>query len=74
MLHTKVLIRRSVEVGKLSRRNDLYYITSDGTPLCGNGENSTLSVAARWLNEPSHQDVKALLEAAVDDARGNRRR
>lgn len=69
MLHTKVLIRRATELGKLSKRGDYYYLRSDNSPLCENGQDPTLSVAARWLNLPSHQDVKAMLEVAVNDAR-----
>lgn len=69
MLHTKVLIRRATEIGKLSKRADYYYLRSDNSPLCENGENPTLSVAARWLNLPAHLDVKAMLEAAVIDNR-----
>ena len=68
MLHTKVLIRRSIELGKLTKRGDYYY-TLDNTPLCENGQNPTLSVAAAWLNLPAHQDIKAILEVAVNDAR-----
>lgn len=68
LLHTKVLIRRSVEIGKIAKRGD-YYLTLDDMPLCDNGQNPTLSVAARWLNLPAHQDLKAILEVAVNDAR-----
>lgn len=69
LLHTKVIIRRATELGKLVVRSDYYYLASDGSPLCANGENSTLSVAARWLNEPAHQDIKFLLESEVDKHR-----
>lgn len=72
MLHTKVVLRRASELGKVSRRNDLYY-TSDGRPMCDTGEDSTLPVAARWLNKPANCDVKALLEAEVDKARTERK-
>lgn len=70
MLHTKVLIRRAIELGKLTKRGDYYY-TLDNTPLCEGGQNPTLSVAAAWLNLPAHQDIKAILEVAVNDARTN---
>lgn len=69
MLHTKVVLRRATELGKVVRRNDLYYLAPGNEPMCDAGEDSTLSVAAKWLNKPSHQDVKALLEAEVDKAR-----
>ena len=69
MLHTKVIIRRSQELGKITKRGDYYYLASDGSPLCENGENPTLSVAARYLNLPAHQDIKFILESEVDKNR-----
>ena len=69
LLHTKVLIRRGVELGKLSRRGDYYFLASDGSPLCDGGEDPTLSIAARYLNQPSHQDIKFILESEVSKNR-----
>lgn len=66
LLHTKVIIRRATELGKISKRGDYYYLASDGSPLCDNGENPTLAIAARYLNLPSHSDIKFLLESEVD--------
>lgn len=65
LLHTKVLIRRGVELGTLTKRGDYYYLKSDNSPLCDGGEDPTLSVAARYLNQPSHQDIKFILESNV---------
>lgn len=70
MLHTKVIIRRATELGKLSMRGDYYYLKSDGTPLCDNGENPTLAIAAKYLNQPSHRDIKFLLESEVEKYKG----
>ena len=69
LLHSKVIIRRATELGKLSKRGDFYYTKSDNMPLCETGEEPTLSVAARYLNLPAHQDIKFLLESEVDKAR-----
>ena len=69
MLHTKVILRRAVELGKVSRRGDYYYLRSDNSPMCDGGQDPTLSNAAKWLNLPSHQDIKALLETEVGNAR-----
>lgn len=66
MLHTKVIIRRAQELGKISKKGDYFYLASDGSPLCEGGENPTLSVAARFLNLPAHQDIKFLLESEVN--------
>lgn len=65
MLHTKVLIRRGVELGVLIRRGDFYYLRSDNTPLCESNEEPTLSVASRYLNLPAHLDIKAILETEI---------
>jgi len=69
LLHTKVIIRRAQELGKISKRGDYYYLASDGTPLCEANENPTLPIAARFLNLPAHQDIKFLLESEVDKNR-----
>ena len=65
LLHAKVLIRRGTEVGILTKRGDYYYLKSDNSPLCDSGEDPTLSVAARYLNLPSHTDIKFILESEV---------
>ena len=72
MLHTKVIIRRATEIGKVSKRGDMYYLRSDGSPLAGPGEDPTLSVVARWLNQPSNSEMKALLESEVEKARNEK--
>ncbi len=69
LLHAKVLIRRGVELGKITTKNDLYYLASDATPLCGVGEKSTLSNAATFINQPANQEIKFLLESEVDKNR-----
>ena len=69
LLHTKVILRRATELGKIAKRGDYYYLSSDGSPLCETGENPTLSVAARFINSPAHQDIKFLLESEVDKGR-----
>ncbi len=69
MLHTKVVIRRSQELGKVVKRGDYYYLAADGAPLCEGNENPTLAIAARYLNQPAHQDIKFILESEVDKNR-----
>lgn len=70
LLHTKMLIRRGTELGILSKRGDYYYLKSDNSPLCEPGEDPTLTVAAKYLNQHSHQDVKFILESGVSNNRG----
>ena len=69
LLHTKVIIKRSVELGKVSMKNDYYYLASDGSPLCEAGQQSTLDIAAQYLNQPAHQEIKFILESEVDKNR-----
>ena len=69
LLHTKVIIRRANELGKIVKRNDFYYLANGNIPMCEIGKDSTLSEAARWLNLAINQDTKAMLEAAVDDSK-----
>lgn len=65
MLKTKVLIKASIEAGLISKRGDFLYLRKDGTPLCNDDEEPTLNIAARYLNEPKHQEVKFYLEAQL---------
>lgn len=69
LLHSKVIIRRATELGKIAKRNEFYYLAADGTPLCDPGENSTLTVAAKYISQPAHQDIKYLLESEVEKSR-----
>lgn len=65
MLSTKVLIKKSIEAGLISKRGDYLYLRSDNTPLCEANEEPTLSLAAKYLNNPKYQDVKFSLEAKL---------
>lgn len=64
-LPVKVLIRRAVEEGVISRRGDQYYLKSDNSPLCGNNEEPTLNTAARYLSLPKNQELKLSIEAKL---------
>lgn len=69
LLHTKMLIRRCQELGKIAKKGDNYCLVSSGSPLCDLGETATLPIAARWLNQPANLDIKALLESDLAKAR-----
>ena len=64
-LHTKVLIQQSIEGGLIRRRGDYLYLAADNTPLCEVNEDPTLSMAAKFLNAPKHQEIKFTLEAKL---------
>ena len=67
LLPYKVLIKRSVDAGLIGKKNDTYYLRSDGSPLCEMNEESTLNNAARYLSSIKRQDLKYSLEAQLKD-------
>lgn len=66
-LKTKLLIKNALGAGILMKRNEFYYIRESGTPLCENNEESTLNNAARYLNNPKHQDIRFTIEAKLNE-------
>lgn len=65
LLSTRVLIKKCVEQGFISRKGDYYYLRSDNTPLCEGGEEPTMNVAAKYLSNPKRQTIKLSLEAKL---------
>lgn len=57
LLDTKVLIRKCVDARIIAYRGKGLYLVSDGSPLCDNNEEPTLTVAAKFLNSPKRQDL-----------------
>ena len=65
-LANKVLIQKCLESGLISKRGNYLYLRSDGTPLCENGEEPVLSVAAKYLSSPKRQELKFSLETKLN--------
>lgn len=65
LLPTKVIIKKATEAGIIGRKNDLYFMRDDNSPLCEAGEDSTLNNAARYLNSPKHQELLYMIEARI---------
>lgn len=65
MLSTKVLIKRAIEEGIISSRGGMLYLKSDNTPLCEDGEDPTLSIASKYLNQPKRQELKFMIESKL---------
>lgn len=63
----KLLLRQAVSAGVVARRGDFYYNMSDNSPLCKDGEDPTLTVAARYLTGPRQQELLFSLQKAVQD-------
>lgn len=67
LLSTKVLIKKAIEGGLISNRGGMLYLKADGTPLCGDNEEPTLNIAAKYLNMLKYQDLKFSLEAKLKE-------
>ena len=65
LIKTKILIKKAVGAGIISKRGDYYYLTESNTPLCNNNEDPTFTVAARYLNIPRNQEMKFSIEAKL---------
>lgn len=65
LLSTKVLIKKAVEAGIIANRGNYLYLRDGNLPLCNDGQDPTLNIAARFLNEPKHQDLKFTIEAKL---------
>lgn len=66
MLKNKVLIKKAVTNGIISKRGDFYYLKSDNSPLCENGEDPTLNMAAKYLSNPKRQELLFTIQAKLN--------
>lgn len=66
LLSTKVLIKKGIEAGLISNRDNHLYLRSDNSPLCEANEESTLNNAAKYLNSPKHQDLLFSLQSKLN--------
>lgn len=67
LLNTKVLIKRAIDGGFISKRGEYYYLKSDGSPLCGPNEDPTFTIAAKYLSLPQNQELKFAIEAKLNN-------
>ena len=67
LLPTKILIKRAIEAGVINNRGGMLYMKNDGTPLCGNNEEPTINVAAKFLNLPKNQTLKFSIESQIKE-------
>ena len=47
------------------KKGDYLYLRSDGKPLCEEGEEPTINIAAKYISNPKHQSIKFALEADI---------
>ena len=67
LLPTKVTLKKAIDAGIVAKRGDYYYLRKDNLPLCNNDQEPTFNIAAAYLNEPKHQDLKFSIEAQLKD-------
>ena len=67
LLPAKVLIKKCVDAGLIGKKNDAYYLRSDGSPLCEMNEESTLNNAAKYITSIKRQELKYSLEAKLKE-------
>ena len=64
-LDNKVLIRKCISKGIIADRGGYLYIKDGNVPMCGDGEEPTLKMAAKWLSKPSNQERLFKLQAQL---------
>jgi len=65
LLPTKVMLKKALRKGVVITRNGLYYMKKDNLPLCSANQESTLNIAASFLNKPENQELKFSIEAHI---------
>ena len=63
LLPFRVLLNKAYQAKVVTRRGDYYYYNDE--PLCNDGENPTVSYAARYLSLPKNQELKLAIEAKI---------
>lgn len=64
-LDNQVLIRQCIAKGIIADRGGFLYIKDGNTPMCGDGEDPTMKIAAKWLGKPVNQERLFMLQAKV---------
>ena len=67
LLDNKVLIKKAIEKGIISNRGNYLYYKADNSPLCSNGQEPTLNIAAKFLSLPKNQELKFSIEAKIKE-------
>jgi len=64
-LDNKVLIRKAISKGLIANRGNFLYIKDGNIPMCGDGEEPTMNIAAKWLSKPKNQEMLFSLQAKL---------
>lgn len=65
LLDNKILIKKGIEKGIISKRGTYLYYKADNSPLCDNNQEPTLNTAAKYLSLPKNQELKFKIEAEI---------
>lgn len=68
-LDNKVLIRKAVNKGIIADRGGFLYIKDGNQPMCGDGEDPTMSNAARWIGKPKNQELLFSIQAKLKETK-----
>lgn len=66
-LDNKVLIRKAISKGLIADRGGFLYIKDGNQPMCGDGEDPTINIAAKWLGKPKNQEMLFALQAKLKE-------
>ena len=66
-LDNKVLIRKAISKGLIADRGGFLYIKDGNQPMCGDGEDPTMNIAAKWLGKPKNQEMLFALQAKLKE-------
>ena len=64
-LNVKVVIKKAIDAGLIANRGNYLYIRETNTPMCEDGQEPTMNIAAVWLAHPKRQELKFSLEAKL---------
>ncbi len=64
-LDNKVLIRKCISKGIVADRGGFLYIKDGNIPMCGDSEEPTMKMAAKWLGKPANQERLFKLQALL---------
>lgn len=67
LFDSKILIRKAIEKGSVVMRGTYLYIKDGNQPMCNNGEEPTMNIAAKWLGAPKNQEILFSLQAKVKE-------
>lgn len=66
-LDNKVLIHKAINKGIIADRGGFLYIKDGNVPMCGDGEEPKINIAAKWLGRPSNQERLFSLQAKLNN-------